>query len=169
MHAITNRFIASLHRILEYSRWEYTYKKYREKYDINESFRFNGVGIILSGEGKIILGENSYIGNYSYIQSNQGCIVQIGRNCSISDYVMIYTENLIPNQNFKQSRETVKRSVTVGNYCWIGLGAFINQGITIGDNVVIGAHSVVSKDIPSFTIAMGAPIRIIKTIEGMKG
>ncbi|MCD6227070.1 transferase [Candidatus Micrarchaeota archaeon] len=62
----------------------------------------------------------------------------------------------------------VKKDVKVGNNCWIGYRVFIKEGVTIGDNVVIGAGSVVTKDIPSYSIAAGCPARVIKKIGGWK-
>ena len=55
-------------------------------------------------------------------------------------------------------------SVKIGRNCWIGAGAVILPGITIADNVVIGAGSVVTKDIPSNTVAVGNPCRVLRNI-----
>jgi maltose O-acetyltransferase len=157
---IPNRFLNFIARIFEDSRWEYTYREYRKKYDIADSFRFSGVGTVLYGDGKIVLGENSYIGEHSSVQSSKGCVVRVGKNCSISHYVMVYTENLIADQDFDKSRRTVKGNVTIGDNCWIGARVFIREGVTIGENVVVGANSVVTKDIPSFCVAAGCPARV---------
>ena len=55
-------------------------------------------------------------------------------------------------------------SVRIGRNCWIGAGVIIVPGITVGDNVVIGAGSVVTKDIPSNTLAVGSPCRVLREI-----
>lgn len=55
-------------------------------------------------------------------------------------------------------------SVHIGKNCWIGAGVLIMPGITIGDNTVIGAGSVVTKDIPSNVVAVGNPCRILREI-----
>lgn len=117
------------------------------------------------GKGQIIIGDNTYLGRHSSIQSSEGCSVKIGSNCSISHYVMIYTENNIANQNFSRP-ERIKRiaNVVIGNNCWIGAGVFIREGVTIGDNVVIGANSVVVTDIPSFSIYAGIPAELKRKI-----
>ena len=52
----------------------------------------------------------------------------------------------------------------IGRNCWIGAGAIILPGVTIGDNTVIGAGSVVTKDIPDCSIAVGNPCRVIRQI-----
>ncbi|MEE7583062.1 MAG: sugar O-acetyltransferase [Oscillospiraceae bacterium] len=55
-------------------------------------------------------------------------------------------------------------SVSIGKCCWIGAGAIILPGVSIGDNVVIGAGSVVTKDIPSNVVAVGNPCRILREV-----
>ena len=52
----------------------------------------------------------------------------------------------------------------IGRNCWIGAGAIIVPGVTIGDNTVIGAGSVVTKDIPSNVVAVGNPCRVLREI-----
>ncbi len=54
--------------------------------------------------------------------------------------------------------------VHIGRNCWIGAGAMILPGVTIGDNVVIGAGSVVNKDIPSNVVAVGNPCQVLREI-----
>lgn len=54
--------------------------------------------------------------------------------------------------------------VHIGRNCWIGAGAIIMPGVTIGDNTVIGAGSLVTRDIPSCVVAYGSPCRVIREI-----
>ena len=54
--------------------------------------------------------------------------------------------------------------VHIGKNCWIGTGAIILPGITIGDNVVVGAGSVVTKDLPSGVVAVGNPCRVLREV-----
>ena len=56
------------------------------------------------------------------------------------------------------------RPITVGDSCWFGAGVQVLPGVTIGDNVVIGAGSVVTRDIPSNSVAVGNPCRVIRTL-----
>ena len=55
-----------------------------------------------------------------------------------------------------------KRDVHVGNNVWIGYGACILRGVTVGDNAVIGTSSVVTKDLPANAVAAGAPARVLR-------
>ena len=137
---------------------------YRAKYDIHPSFRFNGEGVVLYGGGKIILGQRSYIGRFSSVQATKGNQVIIGANVRISHFVKIYTENLVPDQNLKGDGPFERRtgSVTIGDGCWIGASVFIREGIRIGEDTVVGANSVVTKDLPPHSIAAGYPARVIR-------
>ncbi len=56
--------------------------------------------------------------------------------------------------------------IRIGRNCWLGSGVLVMPGITIGDNVVIGAGSVVTKDIPSNVIAVGNPCKILREVNG---
>ena len=59
--------------------------------------------------------------------------------------------------------ETLKR-IVLGNGCWIGANVVILPGVTIGDGAVIGAGSVVTKDIPPNVVAVGSPCRVLREI-----
>lgn len=91
--------------------------------------------------------------------------VTIGDDCFIGPNVGIYTacHSTIPAK--RNAHEQWARPVTIGNSCWIGGGVTILPGVTIGDNVTIGAGSVVVKDIPSNSIAVGNPARVVKKVK----
>ena len=57
------------------------------------------------------------------------------------------------------------KPVTIGNDVWIGMRSIIMPGVTIGEGAVIGAGSVVTKNIPPYSIAVGTPAKVIKTFE----
>lgn len=158
------KLIAKSFFFIQKTAWNYEYTKYKETYNISKSFKFNGFNIKFYGNGEIIIGENSYIGQHSSIQSYDDCKVIIGNNCSISHFVKIYTMNRNSLDVINNKKEISKNvgNVVIGNNCWIGAGVFINQGITIGNNVVIGANSIVTKDIPSNSIYVGT--KIIKNV-----
>ena len=59
----------------------------------------------------------------------------------------------------------ITKPITVGNNVYIGNNVIILPGVTIGDNVVVGAGAIVSRDIPSNSVAVGVPARVIKTID----
>jgi maltose O-acetyltransferase len=140
----------------------YRYETYRDLYEIHPTFRFGGIHILLYGPGRIILEENSYIGNYSTIFSDEGCIVRIGSGCAISHNVRIYSQTYIADQEFGRERDLRKASVTIGNNVWIGASVFINPGITIGEDSIVGANSMVTHDIEPGSIVGGVPARPIR-------
>jgi maltose O-acetyltransferase len=130
---------------------------------IKSYYWIGGESIMFYGEGKIEIGENSYIGRYSSIQASKNQKVKIGSNVAISHYVMIYTENNIPNQDFNiKPLMTNEADTEIGDACWIGAKVFIKEGVKIGSNCVIGANSVVVCDIPNDSICGGIPAKVIK-------
>lgn len=126
---------------------------------------FSGDGTMVYGEGQFTVEGQSYCGSRCGFQLSKGHSISIGKRTAISHNVRIYTGNRNPLDIITAENrvEGVYGDVNIGSDCWVGANVFINQGVTIGDNVVIGANSVVSKDIPSNSIAVGAPIKVIKT------
>jgi acetyltransferase-like isoleucine patch superfamily enzyme len=57
------------------------------------------------------------------------------------------------------------KEVRIGNDCWIGGNTVILPGVTIGDGVTVGASSVVTRNIPGYSIAVGSPARVIKKVD----
>lgn len=90
--------------------------------------------------------------------------VKIGDNCQIAPNVSIYTAGHPIHPDSRNSMYEYGIDVTIGDNCWIGGNAVICPGVRIGDNVVIGAGSVVTKDIPSWSVAAGNPCKVIKKI-----
>ncbi|MFD2203711.1 acyltransferase [Shivajiella indica] len=109
------------------------------------------------------MGNNSNIGAYSYI----GCsgYIEIGDNVMISPRVSIYSEN----HNFDQLDKVmidqgVTRSfVKIEDDCWIAANSVILSGVTIGKGSVVAAGSIVTKDVPPYSIVAGNPAKVIKS------
>ena len=90
--------------------------------------------------------------------------ITFGDNCLLGPNVSIYTAGHPVHPHSRNSRYEYGISVTVGNDVWLGGCTVICPGVTIGDGCVIGAGSVVTKDIPPYSIAAGNPCRVIRTI-----
>ena len=58
------------------------------------------------------------------------------------------------------------RAVHIGNGSWLGAGVVVLPGVTIGDHVAVGANSVVCDDLPSNTVAVGSPARVVRHLDG---
>ena len=90
--------------------------------------------------------------------------VTFGDDCFIGANVSIYTACHSTDPIERNSRREWARPVSIGCNVWIGGSVVILPGVTIGDNVTIGAGSVVVHDIPSNSIAVGNPCRVVKSI-----
>jgi Acetyltransferase (isoleucine patch superfamily) len=143
----------------------------------NRIERSNIINELLENVGKEILMESSFYCDYGYnisignnFYSNHNLVildcakVKIGNNVLIAPNVGIYTaEHPIDAQDRISGLEYAK-PIIIGNNVWIGANTCILGGTTIGDNTVIGAGSVVTKDIPANVLALGNPCTVVKTI-----
>lgn len=123
---------------------------------------------ILRGKQFITMGDDVWIGYFTLIDGSGG--LEIGSKVSISSGVHIYTHDSTTYRQHDLVKDTINGShihrarVKIGNNVQIGANSVVAPGVTIGDNVVIGALSYVNKDIPSNSVAVGAPCKVIKTI-----
>ena len=121
-------------------------------------------------------GKNIYFGNHCEVNMNCTFLdsgrITIGDHALIAPNVQIYTayHPCHARDRFGEAKahgpfefcKTLAAPVTIGNHVWTLDRVFILPGVTIGDNVVIGAGSVVTKDIPSDSVAYGNPCRVVK-------
>ena len=90
--------------------------------------------------------------------------ITIGDNCMLAPNVAIYTAGHPLHPDSRNSGYEYGMDVTIGNNVWIGGSVVITPGVHIGDCCVIGAGSVVTKDIPAWSLAAGNPCRVIRAI-----
>jgi maltose O-acetyltransferase len=147
------------------------YRLYYNKYALPSSFKFNGPDITVYGDGRFIAGADSYIGSYSTVQIANGNKVQIGKGCRISHNVRMYTRSLEGDSDLSDPQKQIAKTgdIIIGDWVWIGANVFINPGVTIGDHSVIGANSVVTKDIEPYAIVGGVPAKLIRFKKGKPG
>ena len=113
-------------------------------------------------------GFNISIGNNFY--ANYDCImldgnkIEIGNNVLFGHRVGIYTSNHAIDFTERQNGGCYSKPVKIGNNVWMGGDVKVLQGVTIGDNTVIGAGSVVTSDIPANVVAVGNPCKVLRNI-----
>lgn len=129
--------------------------------DCNPSARIVASARIVNTNASI--GENTFIGHQVLIAGNDQAKIVIGRNVDIAPRVVILSgTHHIDMLSDHSAGEGKVAEVRVEDGVWIGANSTILPGVTIGHKAVIGAGSVVSRDIPPFCVAVGNPCRPIK-------
>ena len=124
-------------------------------------------GILLQArhpDASITIGDANAFSNNVAIIANEQVVVRDG--CQIGDQVAIYDcdfHEISPTSRVDSPGPA--RPVVIGNNVWLGSRAMVLKGVTIGDNSVIGAMSVVTKSVPANCIAAGNPAKVIRAIE----
>ena len=113
-------------------------------------------------------GSTIYLGNKVFINYNccilDVCEVIIGDNCMFGPSVQIYTATHPLEADARNSGRELGKPIVIGHNVWIGGNATLCPGISLGDNVVVGAGAVVTKSFPENVVIAGNPAKIIKTI-----
>ena len=113
-------------------------------------------------------GKHVHFGNNVYCNFNLTLVddthIYVGDNVLFAPNVIVATAGHPLDADLRSKAYQYNMPVHIGNNCWIGAGAKIMPGVTIGDNTVIGAGSVVTKDIPANVIAVGNPCRVLREI-----
>jgi acetyltransferase-like isoleucine patch superfamily enzyme len=116
-------------------------------------------------EGEVSIGAKTVIGQDCTISAYQH--VAIGRECIIADRVMLidFDHGVTEVERPIRLQGIYKRDVRVGHNVWIGYGACILRGVSVGDNSVIGTSTVVTKEVPENAVVAGTPARVIRMRE----
>jgi acetyltransferase-like isoleucine patch superfamily enzyme len=146
---------------------------------------FIGPGVVLEigKTARVELGRWSWIGHGTKIRCHEGFVsigaktvmgqectisafqhVSIGRECVIADRVMLidFDHGVVEVERPIRHQGIYKRDTRVGNNVWIGYGACILRGVTVGDNAIIGTSAVVTKDVPENAVVAGVPARVVR-------
>lgn len=107
------------------------------------------------------VGNNTFIGQETLITGGKSLVI-IGANCDISSRVSIVTGTHMIGNNERAAGEGYSKDIIIEDGVWIGFGVIVLPGVKIGKKSIIGAGSVVNRDIPPFCIAVGNPCKPIK-------
>ena len=111
----------------------------------------------------ITIGTNSFL-NYDAILMDCAPIT-IGHDCSIGPRVQLLTAlHPVEDHAARRARWETAAPITIGDNVWFGGGVIVCPGVTIGRNTVIGAGSVVTRDVPDHVAAVGNPCRVVRAL-----
>ncbi len=112
--------------------------------------------------GVVSIGAKTVIGQECTISAFQH--VAIGRECIVADRAMFidFDHGVVEVERPIRLQGIYKRDVNVGHNVWIGYGACVLRGCTVGDNSVVGTYAVVNKDLPPNVVAAGVPAKVIR-------
>lgn len=113
--------------------------------------------------GDVKIGKHSWVGPFTLLDGTGG--LEIGDYCSISAGVQIYTHDTVKWALSGGKAEYERAPVKVGNRCYIGANAVVSKGVVIEDCCVIGASAFVNRNLPSLSVAVGVPCRIVGRVE----
>ena len=146
--------------------WRYVLLKRLGMIHLADGYVIVQPNVVIFTPEKLTIGERVTINENSYLECKGGVVigndVMVGHDVSILSNTHNFNEIGVP---MNLQGETSK-SVIIGNNVWIGAKATILLGITIGDNAIIGANSLVNKDVPEGAIVGGVPAKVIRMREG---
>jgi acetyltransferase-like isoleucine patch superfamily enzyme len=113
-------------------------------------------------EGELSIGAKSVLGQEVTISAYQH--ISIGRECIIADRVMMidFDHGIVETERPIREQGIYKRDVDIGHNVWIGYGACLLRGVSVGDNSVIGTSAVVTRDVPANAVVAGVPARLLR-------
>ena len=130
--------------------------------------RFSWIGDgtkIRCHEGEVSIGAKTVLGQECTISAYKD--VRIGEQCVVADRAMFidFDHGIVEVERPIRLQGIYKRPVRVGSNVWIGYGACVLRGATVGDNAVLGTYAVVTADIPANAVAVGIPAKVLRMRE----
>lgn len=131
-------------------------------------FKSVGRNVWIEPDFRCEFGRNISIGDDVYI--NFGCVIldcgqiRIGNNTLIGPNVGLFSGNHTTDPEERAAGGLIPKPITIGRRVWLCGNVTVTPGVTIGDDTIIGAGSVVTRDIPSGVIAAGNPCRVLRQI-----
>ncbi len=130
--------------------------------ELKDNIRIHPTASLRCGKS-IFLGKNSHINQYCCIWASPNSKIVLGDNLLMGPGVKIFSSNHGHlKDSLINSQEWVEKNVVIGNDVWLGANVVVMPGVKIGDGAIIAAGAVVTKEIPSYSIAAGVPAQVIK-------
>ena len=113
-------------------------------------------------EGRVEIGSKTVMGQECTISAYRN--VKIGEQCVIADRTMFidFDHGVVDTERAIRHQGIYMEDVIVGSNVWIGYGACVLRGVSVGDNSIIGINSVVTKDVPANAVVGGVPARVLR-------
>jgi len=149
----------------KFSKISVDYNFEKQFINIGSNNKFESFSVIKSQGGYINIGNNNFFGERVQVQGFGG--VEIGDNCMFAPNCFISSSNHdFSNPNSKEYllKEIGKKTI-IGNSTWFGANCILLSGIEVGNFCIIGAGSVITKNIPDYHIAVGNPAKLIKRFD----
>ena len=127
-----------------------------------------GEGTVISNQLTVVAPQNVKMGKYSYVMN--GVLLMASGGVVVEDYVSIAAHaKLISNDHDPYFRPIITcKPIIIKEGAWIGAGAAIMKGVTVGKYAIVGANSVVTKDVPDYAVVVGVPAKVIKYLDPEK-
>ena len=113
-------------------------------------------------------GAHCHFGDYVYANFNLTCVddthIYVGENTMLGPNVVLATAGHPILPELREKGYQYNMPIHIGKNCWLGAGVIVLPGVTIGDHSVIGAGSIVTRDIPANVVAVGNPCRVLRPI-----
>jgi acetyltransferase-like isoleucine patch superfamily enzyme len=123
------------------------------------------LGDAMNGFGNVVIGRNTWVGEFNNLRAGGGDIV-VGNDCLISQFCSLVASNHDTSGAAAMNERPPAqgpRGVRVGNDVWLGAGCTLLPGVQVGDGAVVGANSVVTRDVPAYEVWAGAPALKIRS------
>jgi acetyltransferase-like isoleucine patch superfamily enzyme len=116
-------------------------------------------------EGEVVIGPKTVLGQECTISAYKR--VRLGEQCVVADRAMFidFDHGMVEVERPIRLQGIYKESVLVGSNVWIGYGASVLRGVSVGDNAVLGTYAVVTRDVPANAVAAGVPARVLRMRE----
>jgi acetyltransferase-like isoleucine patch superfamily enzyme len=124
-----------------------------------------GVWITAPGDARVRIGEGTFLNLGVMVAAV--ALVEIGSHCMLANGCFVTDGNHRfedPSQPVTWQGFTSKGATRIGDNVWCGANVVVTSGVTIGERCVIGANSVVTRDIPPYSIAAGSPARVVREL-----